>query len=502
MSEPNQIKKKYLAPEVINYFDDQIDAVEGQVSQEILDRQAGDASAVSTANAYTDTKHLEQKSYIDSADALKVAKAGDTMTGKLTSLPSTGDTAFETYKQTTPRAFGLVAREQAIAGIYNQYYIVNDPAPSTSGTINMTTGGNVYLGDVVSDANFKGSVWRIDNGRNEAVAVTVQSYNNPAFSISFTAPAHSRIFVISPVRVTHIMTTSYGAVNKSANTTVFNWSGLYGSAEMLSKTDIQSGKIKLTGLSGAPSMPSAGEDVAVKKYVDDQDSAKLLEAKSYADAGILVEKTRAEGVEAGLQSQINTEKGRIDAIMDASQADKDSFAEIVALINSVDLENDNALASVVSGLQDADSALSGRMDTAEGEIDALQSELAQEISDRQGAVSALSSGLSSEASDREAGDLALSGRLDALEANPITFHKDAPKTLGSVDLMFVDLEFEARPGSLNAFIGRLAIHEGVDYVLSVVAGKTRLTWYGSLVSPNGAESVEAGDKFYANYAKA
>ena len=34
-----------------------------------------------------------------------------------------------------------------------------------------------------------------------------------------------------------------------------------------------------------------------------------------------------------LQSNIDTEKGRIDAILSASDADKDSFAEIVSLIN-------------------------------------------------------------------------------------------------------------------------------------------------------------------------
>lgn len=49
-----QIKKKYLSDEVINYFDDQINTVEGSVTQEIADRIAGDASTLSSANSYTD----------------------------------------------------------------------------------------------------------------------------------------------------------------------------------------------------------------------------------------------------------------------------------------------------------------------------------------------------------------------------------------------------------------------------------------------------------------
>jgi hypothetical protein len=46
-----------------------------------------------------------------------------------------------------------------------------------------------------------------------------------------------------------------------------------------------------------------------------------------------------------VDSRIATEKGRVDAILLAADADKDSFAEIVTLINSVDLTNDTSFAS-------------------------------------------------------------------------------------------------------------------------------------------------------------
>ena len=48
---------------------------------------------------------------------------------------------------------------------------------------------------------------------------------------------------------------------------------------------------------------------------------------------------------SSVDSRILTEKGRVDAILLASDADKDSFAEIVSLINSVDTTNDNTFAS-------------------------------------------------------------------------------------------------------------------------------------------------------------
>jgi hypothetical protein len=48
---------------------------------------------------------------------------------------------------------------------------------------------------------------------------------------------------------------------------------------------------------------------------------------------------------SSLNTRILTEKGRVDTILSAADADKDSFAEIVTLINSVDTTNDNAFAS-------------------------------------------------------------------------------------------------------------------------------------------------------------
>jgi hypothetical protein len=47
---------------------------------------------------------------------------------------------------------------------------------------------------------------------------------------------------------------------------------------------------------------------------------------------------------ASFDSRVTTEKNRIDAILSASNANSDTFAEVVSLINSVDLTNDNAFA--------------------------------------------------------------------------------------------------------------------------------------------------------------
>jgi hypothetical protein len=84
-----------------------------------------------------------------------------------------------------------------------------------------------------------------------------------------------------------------------------------------------------------------------------------------------------------VDSRIATEKGRVDAILSAADADKDSFAEIVALINSVDTTNDTAFASFVTSSNATNTTQTSRLDqlsTASGSaitrLTALEAETA------------------------------------------------------------------------------------------------------------------------------
>ena len=291
---------------------------------------------------------------------------------------------------------------------------------------------------------------------------------------------------------------SYDPAGSSAGYGVFIESDGYGLKPNVNGGDINltTGAVSGTGVRGKIKFDGREIDASSKKITNLADGSASADAvnkgqldansvadKAYADAAVLVEKNRAEGAESGLQSQITTEKGRVDAILSASEADKDSFAEIVALINSVDLTNDNALAAVVLDLQAADTALDGRLDTAEGEIDTLQSGLAQELLDRASA------------------DSALDGRITALETAPpgMIAHKMSPITVSASELTSIDCDHEAKAMSLHVFVGRLAVHEGVDYTVSVVGGKTRITWAGTLVNPSGVESIEIGDRVYISY---
>ena len=99
-------------------------------------------------------------------------------------------------------------------------------------------------------------------------------------------------------------------------------------------------------LSNVPD-PTANQDAANKVYVDAETTRATAVEGVNADA-IAAEVTRAGLAETANTNAITVERGRTDNILSGSDADKDSFAEIVSLINTVDTENDNALAAEIT----------------------------------------------------------------------------------------------------------------------------------------------------------
>lgn len=218
----------------------------------------------------------------------------------------------------------------------------------------------------------------------------------------------------------------------------------------------------------------------------------LKDAKDYTDAEVSAEQSRAEAAEADLQSQIDemdtgnaaalaqevadrqaadavldgkitTEKERIDAILLAADADKDSFAEIVQLINSVDTENDSAFASYVlsndaalaqevSDREAGDNALDARLDTIEGTGAGSIAKALQDAKDYTDVEQAA----------REAADSALDSRLDVLEGSDSTEGSVAKAEKDAKDFAqsLVDAEQSARESADSALDGRLDVIEG------------------------------------------
>jgi hypothetical protein len=187
-----------------------------------------------------------------------------------------------------------------------------------------------------------------------------------------------------------------------------------------------------------------------------------------------------EAADTALDGKITVEKGRIDAILSASSADKDSFAEIVTLINSVDLTNDDALAAAILSINDSiadetsartsgDSSLQGNIDTVASDLSALttrvsaaEQDILDEESARIAAVSAeaaarasdvsgleadialVQSNLDSESSTRSTADTSLSNRITTLE------NASADSRLDAVEADVAD--HETRISSLESTI--------------------------------------------------
>jgi hypothetical protein len=247
----------------------------------------------------------------------------------------------------------------------------------------------------------------------------------------------------------------------------------------------------------------------------EQSIAAESSARQLADQGLDTRVSELESDVSSLESQLSVEKGRIDAILAASSSDADSFKEIVDLINSVDTENDNAfagyvlsnnaaLAQEVSDRQagDAQTLLDAKAYTdskvadyyTKSEIDAKDSAVQASVTDLEvyaqdirNDVDALDVYAQDIRTDHDALDL----RVQSLEANG--FAKGSV-TIGA-NLEYIDLN-RLYKTVLSVSVGRLAVHEGEDYVLSVVGGVTRLTWIGSLAHPDGVEKIEMGDKVF------
>lgn len=201
--------------------------------------------------------------------------------------------------------------------------------------------------------------------------------------------------------------------------------------------------IKIKRGLGTPTSLAAGElaiDITNKNlFVGDDSSVPFIiggegtfATKSYADGIVSTANTN-------LQSAINTEKARIDAILSAADADKDSFAEIVSLINSVDASNDSAfagyvtsnnaaLAQEVSDRTAADTTLQSNIDAEETRAMAAEAvnaaAIAQEVTDRTADVNAeetralaaeatLTSNLSAEVARATAAELANDSAITA-----------------------------------------------------------------------------------------
>jgi hypothetical protein len=140
-----------------------------------------------------------------------------------------------------------------------------------------------------------------------------------------------------------------------------------GSSQVLGGTGIVSGssQISLADVSGnSTSNLTEGSNLY---YTDARVKTKLdVEGVISGSSQVAISSTTGfSSYSSSVDSKISTEKGRIDAILAASTADADTFAEIVTLINSVDTTNDTAFAGFVTSSNATDAAQNARLTSLE-----------------------------------------------------------------------------------------------------------------------------------------
>jgi hypothetical protein len=124
------------------------------------------------------------------------------------------------------------------------------------------------------------------------------------------------------------------------------------------------GSIDFNNLTNSPTLVSGSSQISISQTTGYIAFSSSID--SHLDVNISTINTTVTNISSSLNSKIDTEKSRIDAILLASDADKDSFAEIVSLINSVDTDSDTAFASFYT-------ASTGRLGSLEVYTASLQS---------------------------------------------------------------------------------------------------------------------------------
>jgi hypothetical protein len=176
---------------------------------------------------------------------------------------------------------------------------------------------------------------------------------------------------------------------------------------------------------------------------------------------------------------------RVSELVDSAPEVLNTLKELSDALGS----DENFATTVSNNIGQVDAKIDSEAARLEGLVNAEESE-------RIAADSTLQGNINAEQTARIAADSALSARVDILEAKPELQFSTIKYTALEGDT-FIELDVEADK-ILSAFVGRLGIHEDQDFSVSVVEGKTRMTFINSLAA-GGNEQVEAGDVFHVTY---
>ncbi len=195
------------------------------------------------------------------------------------------------------------------------------------------------------------------------------------------------------------------------------------------------------------------------------------------ESAISLEHAEHASVEAVLSAEIYTEKGRIDAILLASDADKDSFAEIVSLINQVDTTNDNAFAAYAlatdASIDSLEVALSAEISATNTDItginnsiDSLEVALSAEIFATNADFNSLETKVSSEDSIEKARAIAAEGSLETYIGSVETAHDGRLDALEAAIIEDFEMAVESFDGNGFTYTVSENVQDGNKFLVT------------------------------------
>ena len=143
-----------------------------------------------------------------------------------------------------------------------------------------------------------------------------------------------------------------------------------------------------------------------------EESARLAGDNSLA-AAISSEASLARAGEGSLETRLSSEEDRVDAILNASTADKDTFVETVSFINAIDVAHDAQTSTEISSI---DSAIASAETARISGDSSLQTRLSSEESTEASAEASLNTRMAGEESIELSAEGSLDARMSAEES--------------------------------------------------------------------------------------
>ena len=215
-----------------------------------------------------------------------------------------------------------------------------------------------------------------------------------------------------------------------------------------------------------------------------------------------------ESVDSALSAEIVTEKGRVDAILASADADKDSFAEIVSLINAVDTENDNAFASFVlrtdksiDSLENVDADLQSQITSNDTDISELKGDVTSLDTRVLGVEGDLTAETERATLREDAIEGALNAEIAATNADFINVNKsidslEAVDTGFAGDVTSLDTRVLGVEGDLATEINRATLRE--DAIEGALNAEIATTDAEQIAQDRSIDSLEQADSDLAD----